>query len=182
MTHPIAGVLPVLHTPFHSNDTIDHESLLREIDWAFDVGVAGVCSAMVSEILRLTGSERNELNRHIVEMTASRGVVIASVGAESTRQAVEFARSAESSGCHAIMAIPPISTALPEQSLWEYFSGLATSIELPLIVQDASSYVGTSISTSFYVRLLDHFGPEKILFKPEYFRTARCQSWPCQHV
>lgn len=167
MSQNIAGVLPILHTPFFDNDEIDIDSLQLEIDWAFDLGVQGVCSAMVSEILRLTSSERNELNRHIVEITADRGVVVASVGAESTKQAVEFARSTEASGCGAIMAIPPISTALPEDALWQYFASLAKAVAVPLIVQDASSYVGASIPTSFYVRLLDEFGPEKILFKPE---------------
>jgi 2-keto-3-deoxy-L-arabinonate dehydratase len=38
---------------------------------------------------------------------------------------------------------------------------------VPLIVQDASSYVGASIPTNFYVWLLDEYGPNKILFKPE---------------
>ncbi len=167
MSHNIAGVLPVLHTPFSDNDEIDLDSLQREIDWAFGLGVHGVCAAMVSEILRLTFSERNELNRVIVKMTDGRGVVVASVGAESTKQAVEFAKLAEASGCGAIMAIPPISTALPQDALWQYFGSLAKAVAVPLIVQDASSYVGASIPTSFYVRLLDEFGPDKILFKPE---------------
>ncbi len=92
--HKIAGVLPILHTPFDDGDSIDHASLQREIDWTFEVGADGVCSAMVSEILRLTSDERNELNRLIVEMTAGRGAVIASVGAESSRQALAFAESA----------------------------------------------------------------------------------------
>ncbi|MCA9046794.1 MAG: dihydrodipicolinate synthase family protein, partial [Planctomycetaceae bacterium] len=73
----------------------------------------------------------------------------------------------EEAGCDAIMAIPPISTAIPDAALWEYFSALANSVTVPLIVQDASSYVGAAISTQFYVRLLDEFGPDKILFKPE---------------
>ncbi len=167
MTKQIAGVLPILHTPFDANDEIDCVSLQREIDWALQVGADGVCSAMVSEILRLTCEERVALNRMIVELTAGRGVVIASVGAESTKQAMYFAREAAGAGCDAIMAIPPISTALPQDALWNYFAGLAAAVELPLIVQDASSYVGASIPTEFYVRLLHEFGPEKILFKPE---------------
>jgi 2-keto-3-deoxy-L-arabinonate dehydratase len=167
MSYKLEGVLPILHTPFSNNDEIDQDSLQREIDWAFDLGVQGVCSAMVSEILLLTTSERNDFNRLIVKMTNDRGVVVASVGAESTKQAVEFAKSAEASGCGAIMAIPPISTALPQDALWQYFGSLAKAVAVPLIVQDASSYVGASIPTSFYVRLLDEFGPEKILFKPE---------------
>lgn len=167
MKDSIEGVLPILHTPFDDNDEIDRESLAREIDWAFEQGVNGVCSAMVSEILRLTAEERVELNRLIVEIAAGRGMVVASVGAESTKQAVEFAKAAADAGCNAIMAIPPVSTALPLQALHDYFSTLADAVPVPVIVQDASSYVGTSIPTEFYVRLLDEYGPRKILFKPE---------------
>jgi len=167
VTTAIEGILPILHTPFDGNDEIDRDSLAREIDWAFEQGVHGVCSAMVSELLRLTTSERVTLNGMIQEMTAGRGVVVASVGAESTKQAVYFAKAAADAGCSAIMAIPPVSTALPLSALRDYFSTLAESVSVPLIVQDASSYVGTSIPTDFYVRLLNEYGPQKILFKPE---------------
>jgi 2-keto-3-deoxy-L-arabinonate dehydratase len=167
VTSNIEGILPILHTPFDVNDEIDRESLQREIDWAFEQGSDGVCSAMVSEILRLTSQERVELNQLIVQMTAGRGNVVASVGAESTKQAVYFAKEAVDAGCHAIMAIPPTSTALPLPALHNYFSTLANEVPVPLIVQDASSYVGASIPTDFYVRLLDEYGPEKVLFKPE---------------
>jgi 2-keto-3-deoxy-L-arabinonate dehydratase len=163
----IEGILPILHTPFDANDEIDRDSLKREIDWAFEQEINGVCSAMVSEILRLTSEERVELNRLIVEMTAGRGIVVASVGAESTRQAVHFAKEAVDAGCGAIMAIPPISTALPPPALRDYFGALADAVDVPLIVQDASSYVGAAIPTEFYVRLLDEYGPQKVLFKPE---------------
>jgi len=167
VTANIEGVLPILHTPFDTNDDIDHVSLKREIDWAFEQNIDGVCSAMVSEILRLTSEERIELNRLIVEMTAGRGVVVASVGAESIKQAVHFAKEAVDTGCGAIMAIPPISTALPLPALRDYFGTLADAVDVPLIVQDASSYVGAAIPIEFYVRLLNDYGPQKILFKPE---------------
>ncbi|MEZ6091345.1 MAG: dihydrodipicolinate synthase family protein [Pirellulaceae bacterium] len=163
----IEGVLPILHTPFVDDDRIDRDSLQREIEWAIGLGVNGVCSAMVSEILRLTAEERIELNRMIVEMTQRRVSVIASVGAESIKQAVHFAKTAVDAGCDAVMAIPPISTALPNDALWRYFSALADAVDVPVIVQDASSYVGASISTEFYVRLLDQYGADKIMFKPE---------------
>lgn len=167
MTRPIAGVLPILHTPFDQDDEIDRECLKREIDWAFDVGADGVCTAMVSEILRLTADEPMALNGMVAEMAGGRGAVVASVGAESTKQAATFARSAVESGCDAIMAIPPVTTRLAEAALWKYFDVLAREVDVPLVVQDASSYVGQPLSTGFCVRLLDEFGPEKILFKPE---------------
>jgi len=163
----VEGVLPILHTPFTERDEIDRAALRREIDWAFSVGADGVCSAMVSEILRLTHEERLDLTTLMVEAAGGRGAVVASVGAESTKAALQYARAAASAGCTAIMAIPPVSTALPENALWSYFTALADEVDLPLIVQDASSYVGRAIPVSFYVRLLERYSPEKILFKPE---------------
>ena len=79
----IEGILPILQTPFDENDQIDRVSLQREIDWAFEQGIQGVCSAMVSEILRLTSQERIELNRLIVEMTDGRGAVVGRPGDSS---------------------------------------------------------------------------------------------------
>jgi 4-hydroxy-tetrahydrodipicolinate synthase len=167
MVRPIAGVLPIVHTPFLDDDTVDGVSLQREVDWAFAQGANGVCTGMVSELLRLTFGERVELTGRLAELSAGRGVVVAGVGAESTKQAWEYAREAEQAGCDAMMAIPPISTPLPDAQLLEYFTTLAERIDLPLIVQDASSYVGQQIPLDVCLTLLDRFGPDKVLFKPE---------------
>ena len=167
MPKSLTGVLPIVHTPFLPDDSIDTASLRREIDWALHTGADGVCTGMVSELLRLTCRERIELTATIADWNAGRGVVVAGVGAESTKQALEYARAARAAGCDALMAIPPVSTALPDAPLFEYFATLAEGVELPLIVQDASGYVGRPIPLEICVQLLDRFGPDKILFKPE---------------
>lgn len=167
LSKAIQGVLPILHTPFTADDRIDRDSFQRQIEWAFSVGADGVCLAMVSELLRLTADERTELTHAMVEMVDRQGVVVASVGAESTKAAVEFARHAESVGCDAIMAIPPINTSLPSEAIFDYFRALADEVSLPLIIQDASGYVGQPIPLELMADMLDAYGPEKILFKPE---------------
>ncbi len=167
MPRPIAGVLPIVHTPFTAGDEIDYASFQKQIDWAYSVGADGICTGMVSETLRLTHAERQELAGRLVEMNAGRGAVIISVGAESTKQAVIYARRAEEAVASGVMAIAPISTALPDAAVQAYYEAIADAILLPVIVQDASSYVGKALSLDVYVRLLDKYGPEKILFKPE---------------
>lgn len=163
----IRGVLPIVHTPFTADDRIDFDTLRREVDWIFETGADGLGTGMVSEVIRLTGAEREQLAGRLVEFAAGRGAVFMSVGAESTPQAVEFARQAQHVGCDAVMAIPPIAGALSVDHLRDYFAALAESIDIPVIVQDASGYVGQSIPMGVCVDLLDRFGPEKILFKPE---------------
>lgn len=167
MSKPIAGVLPVVHLALNDGDEIDYVVVRRQVDWVYECGADGCCTGMVSEVLRLSGEERQELHARLVEFTAGRGVVVASVGAESTRQACRWARQAEQSGCDALMAIPPTLASLPAAALTDYFTAICEAVDLPLIVQDASAYVGQAIPLSVLIGLLDRFGPDKVLFKPE---------------
>lgn len=161
------GVLPIVHTPLLDDDSIDEVSLERQIAWAVQQGAQGYCTGMVSELLRLTRDERVWLTRKLSAIKPAGMVFVAGVGAESTKQMLEYAREAEQAGADAVMAIPPTTTALPDQQLSEYFTTLAEQISIPVIVQDASAYVGRPIPLSICVALLDRFGPEKIQFKPE---------------
>jgi dihydrodipicolinate synthase/N-acetylneuraminate lyase len=161
------GVLPIVHTPFLETGEIDAVTLQREVDWAFDQGIDGLGTGMVSELLKLTASERQWLAEKLVEFAAGRGAVFMGVGAESARQALEYAVVALRAGCDAVMATPPITSRVNEAGLIGYFRSLADGVDLPIIVQDASGYVGQSIPMRVYVELLDRYGPEKILFKPE---------------
>jgi dihydrodipicolinate synthase/N-acetylneuraminate lyase len=167
MPRPLHGVLPIIHVPFRDDDTIDTAALRRSIDWAYEQGADGLGTGMVSETLRLTFEERAALTSDLGHMSAGRGAVFASVGAESSAQALGYARIAEQAGCDAVMAVPPVTTRLTDAALIDYFRRLAESVPLPVIVQDASGYVGQAIPTQVYVELLDRYGPKKILFKPE---------------
>jgi len=164
---PLHGVLPVLHTPFTEDGAIDVESLQREIDWALEIGADGLVVAMVSEVLRLGDVRRKELATHVCQATAGRGFTVISVGAESTAGAIDFAQHAENLGASAVMAVPPVATALSSNATRDYFAAIAGSVSIPLVVQDASSYVGAAIDLSVYLDLLEKFGPDRIFFKPE---------------
>ncbi|MCA9077457.1 MAG: dihydrodipicolinate synthase family protein [Planctomycetaceae bacterium] len=161
------GILPVLQTPFSDDGAIDVDTLNTEIDWAFQMGADGVVVAMVSECLRLGHAGRKELAEHVCRHVGDRGFKVISVGAESTREAIDYATHAESIGASAVMAIPPVATALGSHATRDYFASIAESILLPLVVQDASSYVGAAIDLGVYLELLERFGPNRILFKPE---------------
>ncbi len=167
MPKSLHGVLPIVHTPFTDDDRIDRATLKREIDWAFTIGADGLGTGMVSEILRLTFDERIELTQLIAEYSAGRGVVFAAVGAESGKQALEFAIAAEKAGCDAVMAVPPQTTRLSAAGMLDYFSRIADGVSFAVIVQDASGYVGQPIPISVCVSLLERYGNEKIVFKPE---------------
>ena len=152
------GVFPVLQTPFDESGAIDEFTLRHEIDWVFGCGAHGVTVAMVSEILRLEHNERRWLAEVVCNACEKKGPAVVAVGAESTKVAVSLARHAQSVGAAAVMAIPPLSVALPDSSLIEYFAAIADSVEVPVVVQDASSYVGVPIPIAVATALLDSYG------------------------
>ncbi len=162
----IQGVLPVFQTPYHDDESIDYETLAREFDWLFANGADGVVMAMVSETLRLSTDERKALAREACTLTRGRGVAIISVGAESSKVAEDFARHAEQAGADAVMAIPPISVAAGEEALQRYYERILNAVSIPVIVQDASGYVGRPLSIAMQAGLFNAWG-ERILFKPE---------------
>jgi dihydrodipicolinate synthase/N-acetylneuraminate lyase len=163
----LAGVLPVFQTPFNEDESIDERILQREIEWLYAQGVDGIVMAMVSEVLRLDSTERRQLAELACRFGSAQGLVVISVGAESAIVAESYAKHAEGCGADALMAIPPISTAAGESELLRYFERLIRAVQIPLIVQDASGYVGRPLSIAMQGKLLNEFGAERVLFKPE---------------
>lgn len=162
----IHGVLPVFQTPFNEDLSIDYATLEAEIDYLYAHGADGVVMGMVSETLRLSGEERMELAAEVCRMSHGRGAVVISTGAESTHTAVRFARHAESVGADALMVIPPISVAVGEDELVGYYEAIFNAVAIPIIVQDASGYVGRPMSIAMQAALFHKYGAQA-LFKPE---------------
>ncbi len=166
-TNALTGVFPVFQTPFHADESIDEATLAREFDWLIDRGADGVVMAMVSETLRLASDERDELAHKTTQLINGRVPVIISVGAESTRVAIRHTEAATAAGASAVMAIPPVATALGEARLTDYYEALIAATDLPIIIQDASGYVGNAMSVSLQASFLKRHGPDRVLFKPE---------------
>ncbi len=162
----LAGVLPVLQLPFHTDESIDWETLAGEVDWAYENGAHGVVAAMVTEVLRLTDAERDELAQRLVQFNADRGPVVMSVGDESTVQAVRHVRTATDAGVDALMAIPPAASRALLSEKIRYYEAIIAATHLPIIVQDASGYVGEPLPVETQADLHQRFG-DRVLFKPE---------------
>lgn len=163
----LAGVLPVVQTPFLDSEDIDEGALVKELHWILDQGVSGFTTGMVSEILRLTETERQQLTEIVVGVALERGVLsVISCGAESTKTAISHARHAERCGATAVMAVPPLTVAIGDDALYGYYSEIADSTTISLVVQDSSSYVGRPLSIALQLKLLEVYG-NRLYFKPE---------------
>ena len=161
------GIYPVLQMPLDNHDAIDPEILAKEIDWLIELDVSGVVIAMVSEVMRFSSHERREQWQLVISLVANRVPVTVSVGAESTAVAAQLAGQAEGDGASALMVTPPAIFPATSDEIYSYYRAIVEATSLPVIVQDASNYMGQPLSLDLYEQLLSEFGTDRIQFKPE---------------
>ena len=161
------GIFPVLQMPLNELEEIEPKELRHEIDWLISFGVEGVVLAMVSEVMRFSFEERRHQWQLVLEILEGRLPLIVSVGAESTRVAVKLAKQAASDGAAMLIATPPATYPATSDEIFSYYEAIVESVAIPVVVQDASNYMGQPLPMELYERLLEKFGTERIQFKPE---------------
>jgi len=161
------GVYSVVQTPLDENDNIDQAIFKREIDWLIEWGVKGLVLAMVSEVMRFSADERRLQWQSALKIINKRVPLIVSVGAESTAIAISLAKSAQADGATALMATPPAIFPATSDEIYTYYSEIIEAVKIPLIVQDASNYMGQPLDLELYGNLIEKYGTERVQFKPE---------------
>jgi 4-hydroxy-tetrahydrodipicolinate synthase len=64
------------------------------------------------------------------------------------------------------MAIPPLAVELSAEELGKYYTRILQAVTIPVILQDASGYLGHSLPVETQLRLFEEFS-DRVLFKPE---------------
>ncbi|HTZ25656.1 MAG TPA: dihydrodipicolinate synthase family protein, partial [Streptosporangiaceae bacterium] len=141
MDAPLAGVVPVVPTIFHDDETVDLDGTARVVDYLVDAGVDGVCLlANYSEQFSLTDAERDAIARLLLERVAGRRPVIVTTSHYSARVAAARSRAAQDLGASMVMLMPPFFGATLTAggpAVIEYFKRVADAIDIPIMVQDA---------------------------------------------
>ena len=161
------GIYPVLQMPLDQNENIDELALTKEINWLLELGASGFAVAMVSEVMRFSSEERRAQWQLVLKIIDDRVPLVVSVGAESTAVAVRQAKFAEADGASLLMATPPAIFPATSEEIYSYYRSILEAVNIPVVVQDASNYMGQPIEVSLYERLLAEFGAERVQFKPE---------------
>ena len=136
-TRLLRGVVPVVPTPFHPDESIDFESLGRVVDWIAGRGLGGLClPAYGSEFYKLTESERHLTVAAAVEANAGRVPVVAQANHPSARAAADLARRYQEMGADAVSVAVPRQFGAADSDIVAYCGAVAAATSLPVMVQD----------------------------------------------
>lgn len=163
----IGGVLPVVLMPYSSDGAIDEDCFRLQVDHMLDAGCDGFVVGQMSEVLRLTHGERLRVAELSAEAAGGRGLAIMSTGAETAEAAIEYSRHAERAGVDALLIMHPATVGLTDDQMVGYFSQIIEAVEIPIIVHHVKSQAKLPLTIAAQARLLETYGEQKVLFKPE---------------
>lgn len=150
----VIGAMSALITPFKNDkiDFISYEKIIRRqirhrMDACVPIGTTG-------ESTTLSHREHKECIEAAVSICKGTGVqVLAGAGSNSTKEAVELAKFAQSAGANAILCVAPYYNKPTQEGLYLHFLEIANAIEIPMLLYNIPSRTGVSIDIATMERL-----------------------------
>ena len=140
------GVYPAICTPFTRDGAVDLEAQRRVVRFALGCGSHGIVAfGLAGEVLKLSADERRALTDVILDEVDGAVPVFVGAGAPSIRASVELARHAEQAGASCIVLPAPMGGSVGEAALVDYFVRVASSVSVPVMIQDAPAYLGVGL-------------------------------------
>ena len=133
----ISGIVPVLPTPFHPDESLDLESLRRIVRFCVEKGFSAVClPAYASEFYKLTMDERDRVISTAIDAASGKIQVIAQSNHYAGILAAEIAVRNERLGADVISVAVPRLFEISEADVFKFVSSVLDSAMLPVLVQD----------------------------------------------
>jgi len=144
------GIITALVTPFRESDEkIDYTALKNIIDIQCEAGVHGIfISGSTAEAYAMEPEEKRELLQATKEYAAGRTQVFFGAGGNSTRQTIDLVQIAEKEGADAVSVITTYFATPSQDELYGFYSDIAKSTSLPIIMYNHPLRTMVNISGS----------------------------------
>jgi len=153
----LKGLVVPVPAPFAESGAVDFGAFLAHLDWLAECGVRNLLvNGTTGEFFSLTSAEQLQLLQ--VARENWDGIIIAHTGSPVLFQCLETARAAEGEGADFVAALPPFYFAgAPAGGLVEWFTALAESTALPLILYNFPKHTGNPLTPEILAQV-PHYG------------------------
>lgn len=145
------GVIVPMVTPFNRDcgQSINYEAGERLIERLIAGGVSGIFTfGSNGEFHVCSPDERIDFSKFVIEKVAGRVPVYVGTGACSTREAIEMSKRAEAIGADALSVINPYFMGINSEQMKRYFSDVAQSVDVPVMLYNIPKSTGMNIPAS----------------------------------
>ena len=149
----LAGVYPILATPFRADGTPDEGDLARLIDFIVAARADGIVfPGVASEFETLAPAERRHLVEAVAQRVGGRIPLVIGVSATDAAAAEALAAHARAVGAVALMAVAPPTCKGNLPAIADYYARIATA-GVPIILQNAPPPAGCALSPAEVVEI-----------------------------
>ncbi len=155
MSEPRFGrMIPAMVTPMKENLELD-------LDRAEELADRLVCGGADAIVVNGTTGEsptvfypdKIKLFKSVVSSVAGRIPVIANVGDNCTADTVDFAGDVQKLGVDGFMCVVPYYNKPPQEGLYQHFSTIARSVELPIVLYNIPGRCSINMTAETTLRL-----------------------------
>jgi 4-hydroxy-tetrahydrodipicolinate synthase len=157
--NPITGSIVALVTPMHEDGSVDYPTLRKLIDWHITegtdcIGVVGT----TGESPTVSVEEHCEIIRVSVEQAKTHGAkrvpIMAGCGANSTAEAIELARFAQSVGADCQLQVVPYYNKPTQEGQYQHFKAIAEAVgDLPTVLYNVPGRTVADMAHETVLRL-----------------------------
>ena len=154
---PFGRVLTAMVTPMSPDGEVDDKGTDSLVDHLLGTGHDGiVVNGTTGESSTLTDDESIALVRRVKDRAGNRAAVVAGVGSNDTRHAVDMARRAAAAGADALLLVTPYYNKPTQAGVIAHCRAVADTTDLPVMLYDIPSRTGIPFTTETLVSLAEH--------------------------
>ncbi len=134
-SNDLNGVMPAMITSFNKDESINKEGLRNIINHSINQKVSGLyITGSTGETFLMSPEEKKKVIDIIVEEVNGRVPVIAHIGSIGTKITTDLAEYATKAGVDGLSALPPFYYNFTNEEIFNYYSDIAKSSDLPIII------------------------------------------------
>jgi 4-hydroxy-tetrahydrodipicolinate synthase len=147
---PFGTILTAMVTPFDADLRVDEEAAVRLMEHLVAHGSDGlVICGTTGEAATLTDDEQMRLIELAVQEMGDRATIVAGVGSNDTRHAVELTERATALGVDGLLHVTPYYNRPNERGMLRHFSECARATDKPIMLYNIPLRTGRDMSNEF---------------------------------
>jgi len=156
MNNYITGATTAVITPF-KNGKLDEAAYASLIQRQIDNNIDAICPVgTTGESATLTHDEHKRCIEIAVEVTKGTACkVLAGAGSNSTLEAIDIAKHAESCGVDALFSVSPYYNKPSQEGLYQHYKAIASAVKVPFMLYNVPGRTGVDILPDTVKRLFD---------------------------
>ena len=148
------GIYPMLFGLFTPDDRLDRKAMRRQVEAIVRARAHGVAVlGLATEAHKMSTAERRTLIDWVAEDLNERLPLSVTVGETSVSGQIELARAAVEARASWIVLQPPQAKGVAESALIRFYGVIADALPIPVGLQIAPEYLGSSVSSRGLIAL-----------------------------